>query len=210
MKAYSAAFVSLFNDLTNNDAIRIDDFQCAEGCAPELIAKVEHDFRLSLPEAVKQFYTECNGVSLKWAADRPEDTEEPVAGRIRLLDLEKVFSGPDRARWENDIWRSNMPEDEKRMRMNLKPFDYFDPDDSGCCCFDLSQPDISVDLVLHSVDYGLNSISVNFTQYLDLLLKTRGLVRWQYLFSGRKNLANYSVHEQAVRRNLEALFKERV
>jgi hypothetical protein len=210
MKNYTAAFLSLVNDMARNPSIQIHDFYCTEGCEPKLMEQIENDFSLRLPDVVKHFYSQCNGVSLHWSAEPPGDNQEIVSGRIRLLDLEKVFYGPDRAYWENDIWMSSMSEESKQMRMNLKPFDYFDPDDSGCCCFDLSQQDISENLVLHSVDYGLNSISCNFTQYLDYLFKTRGLVRWQYLFSGMKNLVDYPIHEQFVHKTLARLFNEKL
>ncbi|MDT7604353.1 MAG: hypothetical protein QOF61_2350, partial [Acidobacteriota bacterium] len=53
-----------------------------------------------------------------------------------------------------------------------------------------------------------NSISCDFTQYLDYLFKTRGLVRWQYLFAGTKNLVDYPAHEQFIHKTLTRLFGE--
>ena len=208
MKNYTDAFLSLLEDMARNPAVRVNDFYCTEGCEPELFERIERDFSVRLPAVVRGFYSQCNGASLKWSAETAGASGEEVSGRIRLLDLEKVFYGPEGARWEDDIWTNDMPQEVKQRRMELKPFDYFDPDDSGCCCFDLARPDISVDLMLHSVDYGLNNITCDFPQYLDYLLKTRGLIRWQYLFVPTVRLPGHAEHEQFVRETLKTLFGE--
>ena len=55
-----------------------------------------------------------------------------------------------------------MSEEAQHYRQLLKPFDYFDPDDSGCACFEVSEKVAGTQLVIHSVDNGMNSLNLNF------------------------------------------------
>ena len=66
-----------------------------------------------------------------------------------------------------------MSEEAQHYRQLLKPFDYFDPDDSGCACFEVSEKVASTQLVIHSVDNGMSSLNLNFESYLEIALKIK-------------------------------------
>jgi hypothetical protein len=205
MKNYTLLFSRLNDELEQIPGMQLKDFFYSEEAPEDLLNSIEADFSIKLDAPARAFYTQCNGMKIHWEYQGEQTAGETISGRIRFLDIEKIFYGPNRKNWESDTWTNDMNEDEKKMRKMLKPFDYFDPDDSGCSCFDIETGIVGKNIVLHSVDYGLSSMKCDFEKYLDLVFKTRGYYRWQFLYSNLIPPRLESYNKQTIE-NLKILF----
>jgi hypothetical protein len=84
------------------------------------------------------------------------------------------------------------------IKKSLNPFDYFYGDDSRCSCFKVENGKIIDPLFISSVDNGVQELKLTFDQYLDNLLKTKGLFSWQYQFIEKHDaVINFDLYEKA-------------
>ncbi len=202
MKDYIALFSQLNEELEKMPGMQVEDFYYSEEADVELLNSIESDFSIKFSNPVRTFYSQCNGMNIKWKYEGESENGQ-VAGRIWLQDIEEVFYGPGKNYWKDDIWNNKMSEEEQHNRKLLKPFDYFDPDDSGCACFDVSENVIGAQLIIHSVDNGMSSLNLNFENYLETALKTRGIYGWHYLYA---NLPPKKFEADVLREDFKKLF----
>jgi hypothetical protein len=181
---YEAAFKDLITRLMEDDRFTLEHFNVHLGAPREVYARIAHQSGFALSSALVAFYEQCNGVEIRWSVS-PEkivqhwDPDEPkeVYGSINLLSLEKIFVGQDVENpWYNRLWYDSTPEEDKIELRRVRPFDWFNVNDLESVCFWVEEVEIAKELKYYRLDHGLLDFGMTFTQYLDFLLETGGLI----------------------------------
>lgn len=209
MENYLRKFRSMVQELKEKPQIEIVKYNVNSPIEESEIIEIEKKYNISLIGNIKELYRQANGLWLEWTLNQTESEEnncKDISGSIHVLQLDQVFGGWDGKEWHDDLWFDWMDKEEKKRMKRLKPIDYFDNDDSGCVCFIVENGNFHQNLVLHSVDYGINKMGINFKTYLEMLLKTRGLFRWQYMISSKKNLYNYDAFYRSFHKCMPQIF----
>ncbi|MEB3358292.1 MAG: SMI1/KNR4 family protein [Synechococcales bacterium] len=193
MNNYLNRFTSMLDEIRSQAKINIKTYCFYPPFSKAQIAEIERDFDVVFHESISNFYQQIGGFRLEWiSSDEVEDEAFRVSGSIHLIPIEQVLSGWENDEWFNNLWFDWMDESQKKDLKRLKPFDYFNNDDSGCTCFRLKDKTLDRNLQLHSVDYGTHQLDFGFEVYLEKLLKTRGFYGWQFLLAkDRESLFNY-------------------
>lgn len=198
MTNYRDKFEVMIRELENHSRINVLENHIDPSIDEKKISEIEEDFDIRLDKPISDFYQQVGGLKLEWSVSLEDeaqiDTSDQITGSVHLLPLEQVFAGWNDDEWFNDLWFDWMDEARRESLKKLKPFDYFDNQDSGCICFKLQDGILNSNLQYNSVDYGINELQADFSTYIDLLLETRGFFRWQFLTVSDKTIDGYKSH----------------
>ena len=186
-------FPTLFFDHFIIDAVRKGgsiivplDFKAGKAIKSIDIGKYEDMHKVVVPEYLKYVFSNCNGIQIKWEIGSGQKEKIPdlensaYEGSIRLLQMEEILGGWKGEGWKNDIWfEGNDYSGKKKIVKDLRPFDYYDSDDSGCACFLYQGGKLIDNVYTNSVDDGVHDLRINFEQYIDLMLMCYGVSGWQ-------------------------------
>jgi hypothetical protein len=193
-------FKELVYELENHPRISVIENNIDPAISEKKISEIEEDFGIVLDRSISDFYQQIGGFDLEWSvsinsSDKSQlEESDQIIGSIHLLPLEQVFAGRNDDEWFNDLWFDWMDEAQRESYQKIKPFDYFDDQDSGCVCFQRQNGSLNSELQYHSVDYGINNLQSDFSTYITLLLETRGFFRWQFLIVSDKTVDGYKSH----------------
>jgi predicted DNA-binding WGR domain protein len=126
-----------------------------------------------LSEDILCFYSQSNGLQLQWKLLEPDDYPESMGrtashGSVNILPIQELFS--------NRVQRGSIGQDDLSQHYG---FDEFIEDD--CVTLDMSDPNASK---IWIYDEESHPLDLEFASYLELLLKMRGFLRWQWYTKG--------------------------
>lgn len=126
-----------------------------------------------MPEGMRQMYEELGDFELSWkhpdltVTIEGQQSKEPVEGSIRILPLSKLAQD-----WEDIIWFDFMEPDNPAR--SLIPFDLYMPE----ACAVMRPVDDHMAIDYHYCTEDLWPTGMNFDQWFDALIMSRGLMHW--------------------------------
>jgi hypothetical protein len=166
-----------------------EDFEAGAPLSDKEIQSFEKKHGIIFPLDLKNLFHDCNGVQIKWEVARGQEEKVPdmentrFQGQIRLLTMEEIMEGWKGTGWKDDLWFDWFDEvkhtEEELIIKDLRPFEYYDNDDSGCACFLYRDGRLTDNVYTNSVDDGIHDLRINFEQYVDLMLMCYGVYGWQ-------------------------------
>ncbi|MYS38667.1 hypothetical protein K388_01102 [Streptomyces sp. KhCrAH-43] len=118
-----------------------------------------------LPAGVAEFYREVGSFTLEWRSTEGDGANRGVAG---ILPLDRVLGD-----WSGITW---FPNGEQEFRP-VVPFDFFTPE--ACAAFERGEDGTFADKVsYHYFGEELAPTGRTFTEYVDLLIASRGYWYW--------------------------------
>ena len=195
MKNYQQLFTELINHLRSMVEIEVTVALLMPPVTENELDEIEQDFEIALNEDIRTFYKQVGGVSISWefkdSMSLPNNEKYIVHGNINILPVHDVFWGKNDLGWHDILWFENMDVKFRKKLMSLRPFEMFDKEDTGCVCFCIEKKRVRKGLFLYSVDNSLLDINIDLNIYLDLLIASSGIFRWQYLLTKDSyNLSN--------------------
>ena len=191
MKGYLEKFKKMVDELNQHSEIIVTDFVINPPATEEDIKLAEKKFKLT--SDMLDFYKSANGITLSWELIEPE--EAVVRGNIELLPVQEVFQD-----WENTIyWDGN---DKFKQ---LHPLDFFVPE--ACAALNLDSSD-NPDVFFHYCGEEMNTLKMDFKEYLYTLLKTRGFWYWQTVVVAELTGEENTTEPENFRVNMPKLFPD--
>lgn len=165
---YLERFEKMVEDLRQNPKIEVLEYQANPPATDDELAAAEAYLGQPLPEAMRRFYTQANGLKLQWALTSAGEDRSPH-GNIELLPIQNVLSD-----WQGVIYFDEEWDDGKYKPVH--PLDFFVPEACAALYLDGSgNPTVQY----HYCGEDLQTMDVDFAGYLELLLKSRGFWYWQ-------------------------------
>lgn len=178
MKNYLENIKKMVDDLNKNPKINVTEFVINLPATEEELNGAEK--KLKLTADMKEFYSQANGIKLTWELKEPvleksfieeyniSNEKLMVCGTIELLPVQEVFMD-----WKDVIYFDWEGGDEYKL---LHPLDFFT---SGACAALNIDGSASPVVYFHYCGEEMNSLKMDFKEYLNALLKTRGFNFWQ-------------------------------
>lgn len=201
----------MLSELNEVPGIEIMVQEIGAATATDEFKDIEDAFDLKLTKEIHEFYSQIGFVRIEWKFSKPlmwKGNEYPVDGKINILPLHEVFWGKGDLGWGNVLWFEHMEAKVMQSMKSLRPFDFFDPEDNGCISFHLKKEVVASELVLYSTDNGFHPLKLNIGSYLQLLLQTKGIYRWQFLLVKARANEN-EIFKATMKGFLPLLFKNK-
>ena len=195
MKIYLEEFKKMVDELNQHPEIIVTDFVINPPATEEEIKFAEKKFKLT--NDMLEFYKSANGITLSWELEDTEDTEDTVRGKIELLPVEKVFGD-----WKNTIYFDFDGGDEFK---SLHPLDFFV--NEACAALNLEDSD-NPEVYYHYCGEEMNTLKMDFKEYLNALLKTRGFWYWQTVVVAELTGEENTTEPENFRVNMPKLFPD--
>lgn len=140
----------------------------------EMIAGVEP---VEPPAELTQNFHRHSGLTFAWRGLAPHET---IAGEFSLCHIAEAFlNGPNA--WLEDAARS---EEEEELVEQLRVFESQPFGGVGTMtALRLAGENVSPEIWYFDMTCGLMRLYLDYGEYLELLLRTKGLYYWQYLFT---------------------------
>jgi len=194
---YRERFDSMVEGLRENPLISVLEYQTNPPATDAELAQAEAYLGQPLPEAMRRFYTQTNGLKLKWALNTAGEDRSPH-GNIDLLPIQNVFSDWQSVIYFDEEW------DDGRFKP-VHPLDFFVPEACAALYLDGSgNPTIHY----HYCGEELATMDVGFAGYLELLLMSRGYWYWQTAVSCDLAGREYTTSPREFRLNMPGLFDD--
>lgn len=179
---YERRLRDTLDQLQANDSLRT--IEADRGKLSEYLGDADKAFELigraeeaPLPAELARNFHRHSGLSLAWRALPPYQT---VAGEFRLVDIAEALLAGSPA-WLTDMATS---EQDRRFLEQLRVFDTQPIGGTGTCtAFRLTDGPTSPEIWYFDMTQGSVRLHTTYGDYLDTLLRTRGLYYWQYLFA---------------------------
>lgn len=181
-------------------------FTMGKASKREIIALESH-IKFSIPSFLREFYVKVGSYCIEWKYQNPGNSLHKAFGLCFIYSLDQMLNHldprinlQDSPKYENLLWNLGDPPE---IIEQLQGF--FILDDLKYDNFVLIRFEDEA-LYLYTRPYSLRKLSVNFEQYIDLTLKTRGTYLWQqYVVDDTDNspLLPDAFHE-----NMKRLFPE--
>lgn len=185
MRNYLTLFQTLIQALETSDSVELIRQQLSEGTEPDYIRNVLKNHGLTADDGYVEFFASVDFVDIEWHATddaiRRFGLEDSMSttGRIQIVSFETALSEMDNPNgWFNIAWR-NFATGNEAENPSLLPFDYFDPDRSGCACFDVAEKRVADKLTYFDHQFGTAPLGLSVWQYCQELSKNRGIYGWQ-------------------------------
>lgn len=162
MKTYLERFNKMVDELKKHPQIEVKKFIVNPPATIEEFEMAEETFELT--QDMIDFYTEANGIELEWTIKGETDGYDD--GHIVLLPVQDVFQN-----WEESLDAEDTPEFEP-----LHPIDFFVPEACAALLLDGTKNPI---VYFHKVGEEMDTLKLDFKDYLNALLITRGFFYWQ-------------------------------
>ena len=167
--------------------LELTAYEFKEPLSTYKIEQKEEEYGLRLTNAIKAFYRVCGRLRLKWKLRDPRDLEidfkGSVEGSVNILDIDTVIMGFDGRHWLNELWTEKMSESDKAFKKRLKIFDYFGSDNVDAVCLEVKEGALIPELWVNNLDYGAFRLNLDLDDYLQTLLRTRGIWGWQFFYA---------------------------
>ena len=186
-RPYLDRFNAMAAELEARDDIVVDTYVARPGATDEDIAAAKAYSPIS--DDMERFYRQANGLTLHWHLKDNEET----CGRIDLKPLDQVFSD----------WRDCIYFDDDDDFKPLHPVDFFVDEACAALYVDGSA---NPTVYYHYCGEEMDTLAVDFGQYLELLLKTRGFWYWQTALSTDLKGVSYTTSPGLFRRGMRELF----
>lgn len=151
-------FRSMKESLNNKSSVRISSYILNPPATREELSRVEEEF--SLTPAMRDFYNHINGMHIVW---RYVENNE-VYGYINFLPVQETFRS-----WRNIVYFNDA--DPRKL---LYPIDILPGNSYAALYLDNS----SNPKVHYHINGKVLSLGIDFEEYLNLLLKSRGFCYW--------------------------------
>lgn len=191
--SYIARFREMVSALENDSRIEIEECTINPPATAAEIAEAEQVHPMS--PAMKAFYEEANGLTLLWSVPSA-DEDSSTCGRIKLLPIQEAFSS-----WKDVIWFDEEWDDGSKKAFH--PIDFFV--EEGCATIHLDGS-ANPKIYFHSCGEEMDAMELDFAQYLELLLKTRGWWYWQKAFSTDVSQQCYTTEPSTFRAGMRKFF----
>ncbi len=167
----------LANYIKNHDELELRDF-IIEPPATQQDIQLAKDNGL-LDKKVLDLYKQANGILLKWNVKESIALEKYQIEALYLeqgfyfLPLQNIFDD-----WKDFIWSEEKPDFKP-----LRPFNFYD--EYFCDAFWIKQGEKyeQVDIYYVEVEESFHKLPFNFEIYLKKLLDTKGIWRWNSIFT---------------------------
>jgi len=191
MEIYLEEFKKMVDELNQHPKIIVTDFVINPPATAEEIKFAEKKFKLT--NDMLDFYKSANGITLTWELNEPEDSV--VRGNIELLPVQEIFQD-----WKNTIYW-----DDNDKYKQLHPLDFFVPE--ACAALNLEDSD-NPDVYYHYCGEEMNTLKMDFKEYLYALLKTRGFWYWQTVVVAELTGEENTTEPENFRVNMPKLFPD--
>ena len=193
MEIYLEEFKKMVDELSQHPEIIVTDFVINPPATEEEIKFAEKKFKLT--SDMLDFYKSANGVKLSWELKDTEGTEDTVMGNMELLPIQEVFQD-----WKDIIyWDDN---DKYKL---LHPLDFFVPE--ACAVLNLDGSD-NPEVYFHYCGEDQHPLKMDFKEYLNALLKTRGFWYWQTVIVAELTGEENTSEPENFRVNMPKLFPD--
>lgn len=161
---------AMVESLEQDSRIEVRKAELSGGASAQEIAAAERAADGALPEPIKAFYRDVNGLTLEWRARGDLAKGTTVRGAVNLLPIARVFGD-----WQSAV--AGLP---------LKPFDLFVAEACAALWWPKAAKDSTVRL--HSFGEGTVDTHYHFAEYLERLLVSRGFWYWIQTLSTETNV----------------------
>ena len=143
-----------------------------------------------LPKSMIQFFSSLNGFALRWVYNTGGDA---IIGIINLLNLENIIGGEmgffkkdwDDNAFKDVLWFEDYDED---LIEYIKPFKIIDNIEGMSREVVIRfTPEQDEPQLFISDKWEFYPLSINFSEYIEYLFLTMGMVGWQFLFVSPEN-----------------------
>lgn len=197
----------LVDSLRSNKNIEILKLEMLEGFTESDLNEIIRDYKINLHPTLKFFYLNYESFELNWLNTQIINNEEHITeGNIKILPLDIVLGGYYGRNWKDTLWFEH---DEKEIK-DLRPLDMFYPDDTNCICLNIKERILGNSIFMYSNDYGLHDLQIDIYKYFEFLLVSKGIVRWPFVISKKKNLYDYVNFELNFYQTLSDLFPKEI
>ncbi len=173
----------IIDDLKNNKAIKIDKTSEVFGAIDDDFSYPEEELGIVFSSDIKSVYKAVNGVNISWKY------EDKFYGEINMLGVAAVTQGFYDDFWKDERKKKKAKDDKTFYEFcrSLNSLDVFEDTFDGTLrtVFQF-QPDTkepqNPPLWLWNLAGEKYPLSLDFTQYWQMLAKTRGFAGWPYFF----------------------------
>lgn len=179
---YERRLRQVVEEVQAHDSMRIDSSE--QGVLGDYLGDAEHALELisraeelPLPVELTRNFHRHSSLELAWRAVDPYET---VGGEFCLVHIGNALLAG------TPLWLTGMAaSDQERQR--LEQFRVFDTQPTGgtgtCAALRLTGSSESAEVWYFEMTQGSMMLDIRYGDYLDVLLRTRGLYYWQYLFA---------------------------
>ena len=186
MADYMQIFRKVIADLEASADIEVVRQEVGEGMDADYVRGFLENNGFTASAEYVDFYSNVDSVDIEWVvvADAiPRlglETNMGVSGRIYIASFENVLSDLKSPQsWFNIAWNGYVSATESHEARPFIPFDYFDPDRSGCACVDASESHIGEAISYFDHQFGAYPLGLTIDRYCRHLSRTRGMYGWQ-------------------------------
>lgn len=190
MEIYLDEFKKMVDELNLHPKIIVTDFVINPPATEKEIKFAEKKFKLT--NDMLDFYKFANGIKLSWEL---KDAEDTVMGNIELLPVQEVFQD-----WKDTIYWDN-----NDKYKQLHPIDFFVPE--ACAVLNLDDSD-KPEVYFHYCGEDQQTLKMDFKEYLNALLKTRGFWYWQTVVVAELTGEENTSEPENFRVNMPKLFPD--
>lgn len=124
-----------------------------------------------IEKTVLDFYRESDGFEIYWDTVDGELTKNEIMGRVKVNPFQQVVKN-----WSGVVYFDNEPENTPRRK--FFPIDFFiDEAAAGFCSLEKHRDF----MYFYKFEGDIIPLFVKFSDYLQLMLKAKGCLYWQYL-----------------------------
>ncbi len=192
-KNYFETLTKIVEDLKGSPDVELVRGDLAEGTDADYINGFLRNRGLKASKDYVEFYTEVDYVEVEWVV-RPKAVKRlslgasmSVSGRINIPSFETILMDlEDEGFWFNLAWREYASVNELSEPRPGIPFDYCDPNASGCACVGSTDTAIGKDLIYFDHGTGTLPLGLTIKDYVGHLSGTRGVYGWQKALAWKK------------------------
>ncbi|WP_405608347.1 hypothetical protein [Streptomyces sp. NBC_01508] len=181
LTAYEERHLTLMDELGNSSDIRVlaenrGPLVTAYGDAQTVAEKLVQRFGVVLDASLQSHFLRFRNLACQW---QTTSADRPLTGEFGLKNLyTSITTGP------LEILRDFPSEADRRLASGLRLLDDQPEGGAGSFAALRIQPGRSFPEVWYfTVAHGFQELDIGYADYLDLLLTTKGVYDWQYLFA---------------------------
>lgn len=175
----------LITEISGNQIFTIATKKFGEGLLVQELKDLEEELNVKIHDNIHNVYRQFNGFKFNWNAAEPSKIKGNIVldGTINILKFYDMMIGYDGNHWLNELWFENMPTNKKALHQSLKIFDYYNTESIQCVCLQMSkQRELIPKLWLFSQGLPALELSITFSDYFNMIYKTKAIWGWQSFF----------------------------
>lgn len=182
MLEFEAKLLRMIEEITDCSEIRILEHE--EGPLGDFLGDADNAFNVlqqlktrTLAPSLKRAFHRYNGLGTYWCG---VGERESLAGEFRLVQLLDAIIGGAPAWLTQEGW----PEDQRELHADFRVFDsQFYGGVGTFSALRLQDGVENPEVWYFNTTYGSLKLDLDYAEYMDRLLITRGIYYWQYLFA---------------------------